>query len=243
MRRRWPARIVIVGSRFRNRSRTPVALCPRPWPTPALRPNGEPPAKASSAYDTDGSGRSERAEVVAIDLVPEGALARLVQARELEVDPAAVGHDQPVERDGEPALVPVLNRLGHADHARSARDQDPLAVGRIERDRDGREHRSGELARELREEHPFEERPRDHPSREPFTCCRLRRRSLQFQLTLGLTLRMPQLQGPPLALSHIGSGTVPGGTSVGQTVNRAGAEVGRARTREMRDERAAALHR
>ena len=31
------------------------------------------------------------------------------------------------------------------------------------------------------------EGPRDHPSREPFTCCRLRRRSLQFQLTLGLT--------------------------------------------------------
>ena len=43
--------------------------------------------------------------------------------------------------------------------------------------------------------------------------------------------------------SNIGSGTVPGGTSVGQTVNRAGAEVGRARTREMRDERAAAPHR
>ena len=56
MRRRWPARIVIVGSRFRNRSRTEVALWPRPWPTPALRPNGEPPAKASPAYDTDGSG-------------------------------------------------------------------------------------------------------------------------------------------------------------------------------------------
>ena len=55
---------------------------------------------------------------------------------------------------------------------------------------------------------------------------------------------MPQLRGPPLALSlTLGSGTVPGGTSVGQTVNRAGAEVGRARTREMRDERAAALHR
>ena len=46
-RRRWPARIVRVGSRFRNRSRTEVALWPRPWPTPALRPNGEPPAKAS----------------------------------------------------------------------------------------------------------------------------------------------------------------------------------------------------
>ena len=41
--------------------------------------------------------------------------------------------------------------------------------------------------------------------------------------------------------TDIGSGTVPGGTSVGQTVNRAGAEVGR--TREMRDERAVALHR
>ena len=47
MRRRWPARIVIVGSRFRNRSRTEVALWPSPWPTPALRPNGEPPARAS----------------------------------------------------------------------------------------------------------------------------------------------------------------------------------------------------
>ena len=36
------------------------------------------------------------------------------------------------------------------------------------------------------------EGPRDHPSREPFTCCRLRRRSLQFQLTLGLTRLVEQ---------------------------------------------------
>ena len=39
------------------------------------------------------------------------------------------------------------------------------------------------------------EGPRDHPSREPFTCCRLRRRSLQFQLTLGLTLQELRLHG------------------------------------------------
>ena len=60
-----------------------------------------------------------------------------------------------MEGDGEPALVRVLNGPGRADDARAARDQDPLAVGRIERDRDHREHRSGEIARELREEHPF----------------------------------------------------------------------------------------
>ena len=38
MRRRWPARIVIVGSRFRNRSRIEVALWPSPWPTPERSP-------------------------------------------------------------------------------------------------------------------------------------------------------------------------------------------------------------
>ena len=63
-----------------------------------------------------------------------------------------------MERDGEPALVRVLNGPGRSDHPRAARDQDPLAVGRIERHRDGREHRSGEIARELSEKHPFEER-------------------------------------------------------------------------------------
>ena len=73
---------------------------------------------------------------MAVDLVLKGALARLVEAGELEVDPAAVGQEQPVEGDGEPALVRVLNGPGRADDARAARDQDPLAVGRIERDRD-----------------------------------------------------------------------------------------------------------
>ncbi len=63
-----------------------------------------------------------------------------------------------MKRDGEPALVRVLNGPGRADDARAARDQDPLAVGRIERDRDHGEHGSGEIARELREQHPFEER-------------------------------------------------------------------------------------
>ena len=58
------------------------------------------------------AGGRERAEVVAVDLVPEGTLARLVQARELEVDPASVGEEQPVESDGQPALVPLLARPG-----------------------------------------------------------------------------------------------------------------------------------
>ncbi len=38
IRSRWPARIVISGIRFRNRSRIELALLPSPWPTPARRP-------------------------------------------------------------------------------------------------------------------------------------------------------------------------------------------------------------
>ena len=41
-----------------------------------------------------------------------------------------------MEGDGEPALVRVLNGPGRADDTRAAWDQDPLAVGRIEWDRD-----------------------------------------------------------------------------------------------------------
>ena len=85
--------------------------------------------QGESAYDTNGSGGRERAEVVPVDLVPEGTLARLVEAGELEVDPAAVREEQPVEHDGEPALVRVLNGLRRADHACAARYHDPLAVG------------------------------------------------------------------------------------------------------------------
>ena len=54
---------------------------------------------------------------MAVDLVLKSALARLVQAGELEVDPAAVGQEQPVERDGEPALVRILDGPGRADDA------------------------------------------------------------------------------------------------------------------------------
>ena len=63
-----------------------------------------------------------------------------------------------MEGDGEPALVRVLNGPGRADDACAARDQDPLAVGRIEWDRDSGEHRPGEVARELSEKHRLEER-------------------------------------------------------------------------------------
>ena len=44
MRSRWPARIVISGSRFRYRSSIEVALPPSPCPTPARSPYGEAPA-------------------------------------------------------------------------------------------------------------------------------------------------------------------------------------------------------
>ena len=88
--------------------------------------------QGESAHDTDSSGGRERAEVVAVDFVPKRALARLVEAGELEVDPAAVGQEQPVERDREPALVRVLNGPGRADDTRAARGSGP-AGGRPNR--------------------------------------------------------------------------------------------------------------
>ena len=62
-----------------------------------------------------------------------------------------------MEGDGEPALVPVLDGLGRSDDARAARDQDALAVGRVERDRHHGQHGSREVARQLCDEDRLEE--------------------------------------------------------------------------------------
>ena len=63
-----------------------------------------------------------------------------------------------MERDGEPALVPVLDGPRRADDARAPRNEHPLAVGRIQRHRHHGEHGAGELARELGEQHGLQER-------------------------------------------------------------------------------------
>ncbi len=123
-----------------------------------LKPVGGGSGERETAQRADRSGGGKRREVAPVHLVAERALAHLVQAGELKVHPASIGQKQPVEGDGEAALVPILNGLGRSDDARPARDQRPLAVGRIERRRHYREHWAGELARELSKEHRFEER-------------------------------------------------------------------------------------
>ena len=63
-----------------------------------------------------------------------------------------------MERDGEPALVPVPDGPGHADRACAARNEHPLAVGRVQRRRHHGEHGAGELARQLGQKHGLQER-------------------------------------------------------------------------------------
>ena len=77
-------------------------------------------------------------------------------------------------------------RCGRVDHRKNSSQKAPMARHCAPGDR----VTAPEVARVPTPPAPQgrdPEGPRDHPSREPFTCRRLRRRSLQFQLTLGLT--------------------------------------------------------
>ena len=78
-------------------------------------------------------------------------------------------------------------RCGRVDHWKDLEPEAPMVRDRVTRDRAP----APEVARLPAPPAPQgrdTEGARDHPSREQFTCRRLTRGSLQFQLTLGLTL-------------------------------------------------------
>ena len=116
------------------------------------------PTQREPAQDADGPDGGEHRQVVAVDLVLERRIARLIQAVEFQLDPSPVWEDEPVKADGEPLLVLTSNGLCGADGAGAARDEDTLTVGGIKRNRDLGEDRSCELAGELRHERRFEKR-------------------------------------------------------------------------------------
>jgi len=95
---------------------------------------------------------------MAVHLVFERRVSRLVQAVELQLDPAPVREDQTVETDGQPGLIPMAHGLGRADGAGASGHEDPLPVGGVEGDGDESQNGTGELPRELGDQHAFQER-------------------------------------------------------------------------------------
>ena len=108
---------------------------------------GVAPGQGEAAENADGAGREEGGHVVAVDLVDESGLAGLVEAKEAQGEVAAVEEDKPVEAHGEARLVGSADGLRGADDAGAAGDEDALAVGGVEGDRDGGEDRAGETLR------------------------------------------------------------------------------------------------
>ena len=156
--------MVTAGRRLRNRPRICVAVWPKPCPAAARKagPAARVRVRAlerQSGEQAHGAGRREHRRVVPVHLVGEGALAQRVQAVESEVDPPAVGPDQAVEADREPALVLVPDRLRRAEQTRTARYEDALAILRVERDRHLGEDRAGELPAELGDQDRAQDRP------------------------------------------------------------------------------------
>ena len=110
------------------------------------------PDRGEPGQDADGPGRRKHREIMSIDFVFECALPNLVEAVKFERNGASVGPDDAVKGHGQPLLISAGNGPDGADDPRATRDQDPLAVRGVERDRYVGEDRTGKLATELRDQ-------------------------------------------------------------------------------------------
>ena len=110
IRSRWPARIVMVGSRLRKRSRMLVAPCASPCPTPpgtpdARRRTGPDPRNVKPLMIPTATTAREHRQVMTVHAAFECALANLIQPTKLKGHPSTIGEDEPVKHDGEPFLI------------------------------------------------------------------------------------------------------------------------------------------
>ena len=91
--------------------------------------------RREAAKDTDRTDCSEHGEVMAVDLIFQGSLAKLIEPMEFERNRAPIGQDQAVETHGQARLVLVRHGPGRADDPRPSWHQDALPVRRVERER------------------------------------------------------------------------------------------------------------
>ena len=141
----------MVGSRFRNRFITCSVACAVASPTPPAMttvrlPSPLPKTSTSqvlgqSADQADRGRRSERGQVVLVHLVAQAGVADLIESEELvEAVRAAVGHQQAMERHGEPRLAERLHGLRFAENPRAGGNQHLPSRVRVERVRDEAVH-------------------------------------------------------------------------------------------------------
>ena len=117
-----------------------------------------PPYRREAAEDADCPNSGKHGKVVAVHLIFQGCLAKLIEAPKLERNPASVGEDQAVETNSEPRLILVCHGLSRADNSRASRDQDALPIRRVEGNGNHGQHRAGEVAGKLCCQHRFQKR-------------------------------------------------------------------------------------
>ena len=93
-----------------------------------------------------------------VHLVFQGALSHLIESLKLESNPAAVREKQAVKANHQTLLVYPVHSRSCADRSRSTGNQNPLPVGGVKWNRNGRQDRTGEVAGKLRHQHRLQER-------------------------------------------------------------------------------------
>ena len=93
-----------------------------------------------------------------VHLVFQGALSHLIESLKFESNPAAVREKQAVKTHHKPLLVYPVHSRSRADRSRSTGNQNPLSIGGVEGNRNGRQDRTGEVAGKLRHQHRLQER-------------------------------------------------------------------------------------
>ena len=170
---RCPSRIVMVGSRLRNRFITCIAACAVASPTPPAMtmvrfPSPLPETSTSEvlrqAADQSNRGRgSERGQVVLVDLVAEAGVADLIESEELvEAVGAAVGHQQAMEGHGKPRFAERLDGLRFAENPRAGGNQHLPSRVRVERVRHEAVHRRGARAIQSIRQHGVDDGAFEH---------------------------------------------------------------------------------
>ena len=90
------------------------------------------PASRDGSESADGERYSEDAEIVVVDLIPQAGVADLVEPLELiEADGIPVRHEHAMEDDGQTGLAEGVHLLRFTEQLRTCRNQQVLAVVRI----------------------------------------------------------------------------------------------------------------